>query len=119
MKTMNKTALEVTEKMNISRSVMQSAHINYEQWINLMFDFGCLFAEKYAPSGWAICLLQNKAVGYWDWWLMQYMNDDKVLQYIGGITSPAIYKREKLNLLYSGEVKKEFNQLLSRIDEKL
>lgn len=119
MKATNKTAQAANEKITISKSVMQSAGIEYEQWANLLFDLGCLFAEKYAPPGWAECLLQNKALGYWDWWLVQFMDDDKTLQYIDGITSQRIYQREKLNLLYRQEVKEDFNHLLSRINEKL
>ena len=116
---MNKTAATGDKMIQDSRTVMSKVGIDYEQWVNLLFDLGCLYAERNAPAYMLDALLQNKVFGYWDWWLVQWMNDDKVLQYMDGITSLSIYKREKLSLIVCATVHVEFKYLLKIALEKI
>jgi len=65
-------------------TILQVASITREQYIEMMFHHGTLFAEyfcrNYMDGGnFLRKLLQDKSYGYWNWFRMQYQHDDVLL----------------------------------------
>jgi hypothetical protein len=118
--TKNKTAQYANESVTQCKALMRSAGIGYDEWVALLFELGCAFCEQYAPKGWAVPLLENAELHYWDWWTVQWVDDDKVLQLASySLKGEKEYERLKWELFYRREMREEFGYFLNRDYEKV
>lgn len=77
------------------------AHITKEQWIELLFETGCAYAENTAMSHEiSFKWLTDPAFNFWSWWICDYIKDDEELLKIkDGIMSEGEYQQLKENFI--------------------
>ncbi len=116
MKKLLNSAVEVAseKRMQASKAVMHNAGVSVDQWSKVLFELGCAFIERWIrPLYMQQCLLQNPALGFWDWWIVQFMDDDIELMdhRIGNCHRYIINKRHLLEL---PELFNQFEYFLQR-----
>ena len=102
-----------------TREAMRQASINYDQWVMLLFDQGCIAVETWVPDAWKqMCILQNEKLGFWDWWLSIWMQDDGLLA--AEKTGHNDYLRSKEWLHKIPALQQQFHSFINkRIDEEI
>lgn len=88
------------QKMHIINSIQIKCGISYEQWVLLFFETGCLLLEKQIARKFMIdALLTNKELGYWEWFLVFYLEHDETLLDFIAVQNYEAYKNEKKKLI--------------------
>ncbi len=64
------------------RELCITLEISSEEWLSLFFETGCQVAEILAGEM-ALEYTTNERIGYWDWYLNEYVHDDEELMRIG------------------------------------
>lgn len=92
--------------------------MSYQDWADLLFENGCRFIEKNIKINYLqIALLQNPALGFWDWWLIVSIEDDENLTSYSEVTSFSAYIKEKERMLHLMERVKQFDFFLIKNDK--
>ncbi len=114
----NATATAARQRIADSTKVMHTAGMNRLQWNLILFEVGCLFVEKWVKDArLQKCLLENENLGFWGWWMVQYMDDDKELL-TRSISTVGSYFRNKMLLLKVPELFSQFEYYMQRINVK-
>ncbi|HMR84958.1 MAG TPA: hypothetical protein PKE30_17555 [Niabella sp.] len=106
------TEQAATQKMTVIRNVLTKFKMSHEDWSTCVFEFGCRFIEQYITNEKVQqSLLCNEKLGFWDWWIMLFIEDDEVLLnfQINGLKA---YRHEKRVLLEYKEAYNHFNYFL-------
>lgn len=94
-------------------ALMQRTGITYEQWINCLFETGCRFIERNVADEFSQNrLLKEETFGYWDWWMVIFINDDETLLQFHTVNSPEIYTIEKQRLISLMDTNSQFRYFL-------
>lgn len=64
------------------RELCTTLEISSEEWLLLFFETGCQVAEILAGEM-ALEYTTNERIGYWNWYLNEYIHDDEELLRIG------------------------------------
>jgi hypothetical protein len=111
------------QKIQVAEKLMKKVSITHEQWAKILFEMGCVFVERHVSTYYfQTALLQNKELGYWDWWFMLFIEDDASLLNYPSITNIERYIKEKERLLTLMESIKQFEHFLNintRLSEKV
>lgn len=102
-------------KIEAAQQMMRTANITKDEWLMLIFETGCAFVEQntYLKPLWAP-LLQNEQIGFWDWWLILWTEDDELLLKINTVNNFKAYKRMKIGLINNEAATFQFHQFLRR-----
>ena len=99
------------------REVLWIAEITDEHRIKVLFDVGCMIAEKYAPK-FANKLLTERDYGFWAWWLVEFLRDDEALLYYRKeVFEQFPYKTVKGYMLFDKDVSDNFVRFILPIVE--
>lgn len=100
-------------KIGIIKKVMGKCSIDYDRWVNLVFELGCRYAEQHITDN-KLCqaLLTNPDFYYWDWWLITFIEDDETLLQFPKILNPSSYTLEKERLLRLMDTADMFDRFL-------
>lgn len=104
-----------TLKLDAAIEIMKYAGITQEDWLLVLFELGCEFVEKnkYISYLWE-GLLQNEKLGYWDWWMVLFTEDDHLLTTMNVVNDYNSYYAQKLRMVYSEAADYQFHQFLQR-----
>jgi hypothetical protein len=103
------------ERAKTSHEMMDLVGATYDQWVWLVFDTGCLLVERYISQPFMQqYLLTDKAVKFWNWWLMEFMDDDAILFDDKFCIDYADYHQAKMELLTDKNQYARFNYFLMR-----
>jgi hypothetical protein len=106
-------------KMEIVAQLMKKCNLSYADWADVLFETGCKFIEKNIAIGHLqVLLLQNKKLGFWDWWLVLSIEDDEMILSYKEVNSMASYVNEKQRMLHLLEPQKQFDFFMIK-NEKL
>ena len=114
MKRAEKIPDEVQSLMDASYAIMQQCRMSKEQWCTILFEVGCEFVESWIDDArHQRELLIDKSAGYWDWWMLVYMADDR--QLLGdSVTDIKRYRHTKMYLLQISEMYEQLRIFLNR-----
>jgi len=99
------------------REVVYLAQITEYHRLRVLFDVGCMIAEKYSPQL-AERLLTDKKYGYWAWWLVEFLRDDEaILYYRPEAFNQYSYEAIKTCMLYDKDVSDNFVRFIIPIVE--
>ncbi len=89
---MSYLAIMAEEYIKAKSEILKVTHIDRDQYSELMFRHGTLFAEQFCKRFLnkhtvLTSLLQDSSYGYWDWWKTKYEMDDIQLHKHKFITS--------------------------------
>ncbi len=76
---MSQTQHAAEQMIKQSQSIMHRCRITYEQWVFLLFENGIRFIENTVLPDLQQSFKTDKKIGFWDWWLVAYMEDDAKL----------------------------------------
>jgi len=109
------TGKQAMESVSVLQKVLNSANINYSQWVSLFFEIGCEFVEMYiSEKDMQVKLLQEKKYGFWDWFIIIYLIDDEQLLTYPYINNYQDYVSEKYMILHLLNTSKQFDYFIER-----
>jgi hypothetical protein len=99
--------------LDAKAEVLQYAKLSYDQHEALMFEYGCLFAEK-ALIGRSDQkkVLQMPAYGFWMWWRFKWAIDDEGLLNTDSFLDKKSYSEMKAYMITSPLLKDQFLNML-------
>lgn len=116
----NATEKAVNEKTFIVYKMILHCNMTHDDWSSVLFEVGCEFVEKYMPyKAIQTSLLTDGKLGFWDWWLMLFIEDDETLLTFDSIHSYAIEKRHLLDLNEAENQFRYFLQSNKKLNEKI
>jgi len=99
------------------REVLWIAEITDGYRIKVLFEVGCMIAEKCAPK-FANKLLTERDYGFWAWWLVEFLRDDEALLYYHPEAfQQHSYRTIKASMLNDKDVSANFDRFLLNIIE--
>lgn len=107
------TEKAAVQKMEVAASIIKKCGMSYQDWADILFETGCRFIEKnIRQANIQTCLLQNNNLGFWDWWLVLWLEDDEAIVNYPSVTNARSYITEKERLLNLMEPVKQFDFFL-------
>ena len=65
---------------NAVAEILQNFQIDIDTYYNLLFEYGCAFAEDFVGDAKDVeYLLQDSNSGFWHWWRLVWLTDDETL----------------------------------------
>lgn len=108
------TEKAAVQKMEVAASILKKCGMSYQDWADVLFETGCRFIEKnIRQPNIRTCLLQNHNLGFWDWWLVLWLEDDETILNYPAVTNALTYIQEKERLLNLMEPVKQFDFFLT------
>lgn len=110
----NATTIAANPKTAIVAQLLRKCGLTYSQWVNVLFETGCKFIEENVADYYMQkALLENKDLGFWDWWLLFSVEDDETLLDYIGLVSFRSYCHEKQRLIKLYEAHAQFTHFLN------
>jgi hypothetical protein len=76
--------------------VLKLAAISYEQHEDLMFEYGCQFAERVLiDRHFQLSILTDEELGFWQWWRLAWAKDDSGLIKTSSFNEGVSYQKMK------------------------
>jgi hypothetical protein len=76
------TACDTIRYSNVVATICRHTLLTRQQYLQLFFETGCLLVEEtFDCKITQQALLQNPKYGYWDWYMVQYLQHDEVFSY--------------------------------------
>lgn len=111
------------EKIFVVYKMITRCNMTHGDWVSVLFETGCRFVEKRLPfKALQKSLLTDASLGFWDWWMLIFIEDDETLLTFNNVISFSIYAEEKDRLIHLKEAEDQFNYFLQsnkKLNEKI
>lgn len=120
-KTKTKTATHTAavELQSVIHNTMSVTGVSSEDRSRLIFELGCRFIEDRVPDEeLRYDLLVEKDLGFWNWWVVAFANDDKMLLACyknAGLPKHFCYATDKQYMLCSSSIDTEFKEFINAL----
>lgn len=120
MKKPTHTAAMAMGYKEVIAQVSTAYNMSNEERNQLIFEVGCAFIDSCYNKGEALGkrLLKDKSFGYWDWLIVQFVEDDKVLLPLLNEMNKAQYRYQKYLMLDSMRFSNAFINYIKSLERR-
>lgn len=86
-----------SETLKTLELILDCTGISKDEWMLMMFEYGCVVAEHIFPEELVKETLQHPKYNYWSWWLSVFLKDCQGILDIHGPEISAIKYLEEVN----------------------
>lgn len=105
----NYTQLVGNAFLQVQHDILHKAGISKFQWNMLLFESGCALVEQvYTHAEAALQELREKKYGFWDWYIVKFLQHDEHLLQENDSISANEYYTLKMQFIHSPELIEKF-----------